>query len=156
MEIFRVTDKLIQDVIIVGKYEEYKESLNLICISYILKRLQNELETWSCNLEEKQNIKKIIFKNIYERYGKINYYDETKLCSKVSFKKITIEEQEYVNNLKDEYLKFYENEAIISLKLKANKSSEYYYKKAYKSLETAIHSYYLENHIDNVKKILRK
>lgn len=129
MEIFRVTDKLIQDVIIVGKYEEYKESLNLICISYILKRLQNELETWSCNLEEKENIKKIIFKNIYERYGKINYYDETKLCSKVSFEKITIEEQEYVNNLKDEYLKFYENEAIISLKLKANKSSEYYYKK---------------------------
>lgn len=77
--------------------------------------------------------------------------------SKVSsFEKITIKEQEYVNNLKDEYLKFYENEAIIYLKLKANKSSEYYYKKAYKSLETAIHSYYLENHIDNVKKILRK
>ncbi len=39
MEIFRVTDKLIQDVIIVGKYEEYKELLNLICISYILKRV---------------------------------------------------------------------------------------------------------------------
>ena len=41
MEIFRVTDKLIQGVIIVGKYEEYKESLNLICISYILKRVVN-------------------------------------------------------------------------------------------------------------------
>lgn len=71
------------------KYEEYKELLNLICISYILKRVV-ELETWSCNLEEKQNI--------YERYGKINYYDETKLCSKVPFE-IIDEYTTYFNNL---------------------------------------------------------
>lgn len=61
MEIFKVIDKLIPDVIIVGKYEEYKESLNLICIFYILKRVV-ELENWSCSPEEKQKIKGIIFK----------------------------------------------------------------------------------------------
>ena len=97
MEIFKVTDKLIQDVISAGKYKEYKESLNLICISYILKRIV-ELETWNCSQEEKQNIKEIIFKNIYERYGKLNCYDETQLYSKVPFE-IVEEYTTYCNNL---------------------------------------------------------
>lgn len=97
MEIFKVTDTLIQDVISVGKYEEYKETLNLICISYILKRVE-ELENWSCGSEEKQIIKEKIFKNIYERYGKLNYYDQSQLYSKVPFE-IVEEYTAYCNNL---------------------------------------------------------
>ena len=51
---------------------------------------------------------------------------------------------------------YFQKSAGFLLELNSNKSSEYYYKKAYKSFETAIHNYYLENHIDNAKKILRR
>ena len=69
------------------------------------------------------------------------------------FKNISIIDNE---NKVYELSNYFQNGASVALGLKADKSSEYYYKKAYKSLETAIHNYYLENHIDKAKKILRR
>lgn len=84
MEIFRVTDSLIEDTIKAKKYDKYKIPLNLICISYILTRVA-ELEKWDCSLEEKQKIKESIFDNIYQRYGDLTLYDEGQIYVRVPF-----------------------------------------------------------------------
>lgn len=55
-----------------------------------------------------------------------------------------------------ELFNYFQSKAGFALKLKADKSSEYYYKIVYKTFETAIHNYFFSKYTNNVVKTYLK
>lgn len=52
MEIFKVTDSLINDASKLPNFAEYKDNLIIICFIYIMMRVK-EIDAWNCSLTEK-------------------------------------------------------------------------------------------------------
>lgn len=98
LEIFKVTDEIINFAKNIGKFDEYKSEIYFIYFTSVFTRI-SEIEYWECNLQEKQAIKNSIYKILYIKYGQINF-DDALLSSRNSME-IIEEYRNFCNEMKN-------------------------------------------------------
>lgn len=73
LDIFKVTDR-IMNFSYKYKLKNYRESLSMICVASIFKRVE-ELNYWQISNEKYKKIKYTIYNMVYQRYGNLKNID---------------------------------------------------------------------------------
>ena len=98
-DIFRVLDKLEDDVKKINKYDVFKDQIKLIQLAYSLTRIY-EINNWDISLEEKEDIRNKMFAVIEKKYGALDNIDIALLQSKCGMD-VVDEYSNYLDNKKE-------------------------------------------------------
>lgn len=97
-EIFRVTDEIMNRAVSLGKDQEYKNELQIICFSAIFERV-SEINKWEIDQKEKTEIKNMIYQITFNKYGRLDSMDMALLSARAPMD-VVDEYTEFCNNMK--------------------------------------------------------